>query len=370
MFGPYTVHTRTRGCRTFALVSPRGSRYSLKGGELAQLEHASFALLGAKFDSQVSVFCALDSIFVRRDRSVHGSLPPPTSKECGLVACERISLDLRERDMQQRSQPVSTEEDTNTALVEEEQDGDLHRRRSPSSTHSDILHAWRSCVQTWRVTLCCRGGGARLLLAVGLAIVLTAAMPAAVASALETAASAMEGAASAMESAASALRQSVNNLPPPSVPPPLPPPLPPPNWPPPHRLPPPSKPPLWPPPAPPILPPPLEPPAPPSPLPHWPPSAPILTAAQLRAVRINARFASGVPSSNASEAGVVARTVDTSSDPSAPWAPCHETSWCARYRDRLPATLISKHASKLYSTTAGFIANPQAVSVFCCYSDE
>jgi hypothetical protein len=125
---------------------------------------------------------------------------------------------------------------------------------------------------------------------------------------------------------------------------------------------------------PPSRPPPADPPASPPilppPQPNSPPLPPVLTPAQNVAAAINRRFDHAVPSSNYSAAGVIARTIDTSSDPTSPWLPCGPNIWCSRYSDRLPSTLISRSTPHLYSAGAGFLLSPHAVRLFCAYSDE
>ena len=165
-------------------------------------------------------------------------------------------------------------------------------------------------------------------------------------------------------------------LPPPPPSPDLPPPLPP--WPPPSTSPggpppPPSPPPSPSPPSPPPPPPPPPPRMSPTPPPSPSPSAP--TAAAL-VHELNHRFASGGPNNDITRAGVIARLFDPSEKPSEPWLPCTADLglWCAKFGDRLPASLINKRAPVLYtkgdSRGGGFILNPAHVVLYCAYAQD
>ena len=69
--------------------------------------------------------------------------------------------------------------------------------------------------------------------------------------------------------------------------------------------------------------------------------------------------------------GVLARLFDPSEDPKEPWKPCTRDIWCKVYGDRMPASLINRHAPNLYSKAdsplAGFIVDPNHVELFCSY---
>ena len=170
--------------------------------------------------------------------------------------------------------------------------------------------------------------------------------------------------------------------PPPAVPPPT---SPPPPSPAPSRPPPPPR-------SPHPLPPPLSPPLPPpspSPAPPW------LTAAE-RMESINRRFANGGPRSTRrcnmppcpddhmaaqtmASAGVIARAIDPSSDPSIPWLACTTPGlWCHDLGDRFPATLLHPFASALYKKQGGgrdrnppgFVVSPYAAKLLCAYPSD
>jgi len=91
---------------------------------------------------------------------------------------------------------------------------------------------------------------------------------------------------------------------------------------------------------------------------------------------LNHRFASGGPNNDITRAGVIARLFDPSEKPSEPWLPCTADLglWCAKFGDRLPASLINKRAPVLYtkgdSRGGGFILNPAHVVLYCAYAQD
>ena len=149
--------------------------------------------------------------------------------------------------------------------------------------------------------------------------------------------------------------------PPPSSPVPPPPTLPPSPWRPPPS---PSRPPPATPPPPPPLPPlPHPPPSPPAPPPAPPP--PPVTAEYL-----SARFAHGRVSNDIEAAGVLVHTFDmteTADTQNRVWEPCPPTSWCAKYNDRLPASLINARLPFIYQPNGGLIIAPQRRHILCSY---
>ena len=148
----------------------------------------------------------------------------------------------------------------------------------------------------------------------------------------------------------------------PHLPPPPPPPPPPPSRPPSPSPPPPNRPPS-PSPPPPLPPSPRPPPSPPAPPPAPPP--PPVTAEYL-----SARFAGGRASNDLAEAGVLVHTFDmteTADTQNHVWEPCPPTSWCSKYNDRLPASLINARLPYVYQQNGGLVISPQRRHVACSY---
>jgi len=90
---------------------------------------------------------------------------------------------------------------------------------------------------------------------------------------------------------------------------------------------------------------------------------------------LNHRFEHGRPERSIERAGVLARLFDPSEKPGEPWLPCNDPNlWCYKYGDRLPASLISRQAPRLYSKgdsrNAGFILNSNLVELYCAYPGD
>ena len=161
--------------------------------------------------------------------------------------------------------------------------------------------------------------------------------------------------------------------PPPSPPkPPPPPPLPPgPRFPP-SPAPPPSPPPPSPSPQPPApSPSPPSPPLPPPPhppRPHFPNLAPDAVVAQL-----NHAWQHGAPSGNLRDAGVLVHTFDSTEAMQAgggpaEWMPCSLGTWCAKFSDRISASIVNFHQPFMFKhqSSAGMIISPE-VDIYCSY---
>lgn len=86
---------------------------------------------------------------------------------------------------------------------------------------------------------------------------------------------------------------------------------------------------------------------------------------------LNRRWFHGRPAKSLSQGGVLARLFDPSEDPREPWKPCTRNLWCRVYGDRMPASLINKHAPNLYSKAdsplAGFLVDPNLAELYCAY---
>ena len=72
---------------------------------------------------------------------------------------------------------------------------------------------------------------------------------------------------------------------------------------------------------------------------------------------------------------MLARLFDPSGKPDEPWIPCPlRGMWCAKYGDRLPASLISKRTPMLYSkgdsTGGGFLLRTEYVELYCAYPTD
>lgn len=122
-------------------------------------------------------------------------------------------------------------------------------------------------------------------------------------------------------------------------------------------------------PSPPPMPSPAAPRAPP---PVSPAAAPLSAAAALVAL-LETRFWAGRPSNVLSEAGVLLRQFDRISelDASAPWLPCSESRWCARYRSQWPSSIINSEYRQLYYTDCGgLIIDPLTTDFFCAYGGD
>jgi len=107
--------------------------------------------------------------------------------------------------------------------------------------------------------------------------------------------------------------------------------------------------------------------APPTPLPP-PTPPPDPTDAVIAA--LNRRFEHGAPSADVASAGVMMRVVDELGDPKAQWLPCPPSAWCEALADRMPASLVSRRAPRLYAGgewRGGFVLRPAAAAVLCAY---
>ena len=178
-------------------------------------------------------------------------------------------------------------------------------------------------------------------------------------------------------------------------PPPSPPPPPPPS--PPSQLPwaagsgplykfdrPPPHPPPPPPPSPPspsLPPPPPTPTAPPSPFSPPTPLPPWYLDELMRgskADQLNARFLRGEPSDNLMAGGVLVHQFDGMEDTARPWLPCGELQWCARFRDRISASMLNSRSPPgptgpipvFSELVGGIIYAPGAARVLCAYAAD
>ena len=58
---------------------------------------------------------------------------------------------------------------------------------------------------------------------------------------------------------------------------------------------------------------------------------------------------------------------ETADSQSHVWEPCPPTSWCEKYNDRLPASLINRRLPYVYQQNGGLVISPQRRHVFCSY---
>ena len=131
--------------------------------------------------------------------------------------------------------------------------------------------------------------------------------------------------------------------------------------------------------APPPPPPPPPPPHPPPPSPPFPPPPPGATFLR----RLNQQFVEGGPSPSLRGCGVLLHQVDAmdvgrvsvgspaGANPT-PWLPCprREGVWCAKYGDRISASVVNQRVPFSYSDTApGFVVSPGA-RVLCSYPND
>lgn len=85
---------------------------------------------------------------------------------------------------------------------------------------------------------------------------------------------------------------------------------------------------------------------------------------------LNRRFERGEPSADLASAGVLMRVIDELGDPKAQWLPCPASAWCEHLADRMPASLVNRHAPRLYAGgewRGGFVMRPDAATVLCAY---
>ena len=70
-----------------------------------------------------------------------------------------------------------------------------------------------------------------------------------------------------------------------------------------------------------------------------------------------------------SKVGLLIHTFDNTEDPkSKPWLPCPADQWCAKFGDRMSASIINPKLTKLFSGgNAGIIFSPSEAEIFCSY---
>ena len=123
----------------------------------------------------------------------------------------------------------------------------------------------------------------------------------------------------------------------------------------------------------------VDPPPPPSPPPQASPAPPTSRLVD----ELNARYAAGMPSHDATAAGVLVHQVDALDDGregidggSTPWLPCPPThngapTWCRQFSDRFSASFISARLPFPFSRTrAGFVLSPSHVKIRCSYPTD
>ena len=94
--------------------------------------------------------------------------------------------------------------------------------------------------------------------------------------------------------------------------------------------------------------------------------------------RLNARFAKGQPTDNLFAAGVLIHQFDGMEDTAKPWLPCGKAQWCAKFRDRISASMLNARSapgpsgpipvfSEIYG---GLIFAPGVARVLCSYAGD
>ena len=88
---------------------------------------------------------------------------------------------------------------------------------------------------------------------------------------------------------------------------------------------------------------------------------------------LNDQYRLGRPSNDIYQAGLLVHAFDSFDQQrggSPLWLPC-SVDWCAKFADRLSATIINAHLPKLYGEAdAGYILNAMITPVFCSYFAE
>ena len=94
--------------------------------------------------------------------------------------------------------------------------------------------------------------------------------------------------------------------------------------------------------------------------------------------RLNARFVKGQPTDNLFAAGVLIHQFDGMEDTAKPWLPCGQAQWCAKFRDRISASMLNARSapgpsgpipvfSEIYG---GLIFAPGVARVMCSYAGD
>ena len=96
---------------------------------------------------------------------------------------------------------------------------------------------------------------------------------------------------------------------------------------------------------------------------------------------LNHQFATGFPSNDLADAGVLIRQLDSLDDTDKPWLPCPLTgynNWCAHFNDRWATSVINNDARVMYydvlkdmarGGVGGLVLSPR-VTIFCAYADD
>lgn len=94
--------------------------------------------------------------------------------------------------------------------------------------------------------------------------------------------------------------------------------------------------------------------------------------------QINARFVNGMPSNNLFAAGVLVHQFDGMEAPNHAWLPCTESQWCAKYRDRISASLLNARSPPgasgpipIFSAElGGLVLSAGRAKVLCAYAGD
>ena len=85
---------------------------------------------------------------------------------------------------------------------------------------------------------------------------------------------------------------------------------------------------------------------------------------------LNFQWIHGEPSKSLDRAGVLVHVFDNT-EASEPWLPCPQTSWCARFGDRISASMINQHLPGMFAANGlpptGIVLSSQLTRVLCSY---
>lgn len=85
---------------------------------------------------------------------------------------------------------------------------------------------------------------------------------------------------------------------------------------------------------------------------------------------LNFQWIHGEPSKSLDRAGVLVHVFDNT-EASEPWLPCPQTSWCARFGDRISASMINQHLPGIFAANGfpptGIVLSSQLTRVLCSY---